>query len=55
MKKNKLNILDYTLRDSGYYNNLYFEKNFIYDKLIKNMKKISFHKDKYYNTLLKQI
>ena len=38
MKKNKLNILDYTLRDSGYYNNLYFEKNFIYDKLIKNMK-----------------
>ena len=33
MKKNKLNILDCTLRDGGYYNNWYFEKNLINEYL----------------------
>jgi 4-hydroxy 2-oxovalerate aldolase len=33
MKKNKLNILDCTLRDGGYYNNWYFEKDLINEYL----------------------
>ena len=33
MKKNKLNILDCTLRDGGYYNNWYFEKGLINEYL----------------------
>jgi 4-hydroxy 2-oxovalerate aldolase len=33
MKKNKLNILDCTLRDGGYYNNWHFDKNLINEYL----------------------
>ena len=33
MKKNKLNILDCTLRDGGYYNNWYFKKDLINEYL----------------------
>ena len=33
MKKNKLNILDCTLRDGGYYNNWFFEKDLINEYL----------------------
>ena len=33
MNKNKLNILDCTLRDGGYYNNWYFEKDLINEYL----------------------
>ena len=33
MKKNKLNILDCTLRDGGYYNNWHFEKDLINEYL----------------------
>ena len=38
MKKNKLNILDCTLRESSYYNNWYFEKDLIkIEGLLKKM------------------
>ena len=33
MKKSKINILDCTLRDGGYYNNWYFEKDLINEYL----------------------
>jgi len=33
MKQNKLNILDCTLRDGGYYNNWYFRKDLINEYL----------------------
>ena len=33
MNKNKLNILDCTLRDGGYYNNWYFKKDLINEYL----------------------
>ena len=33
MAKNKLNILDCTLRDGGYYNNWHFEKDLINEYL----------------------
>ena len=33
MKQNKLNILDCTLRDGGYYNNWYFDKDLINEYL----------------------
>ena len=40
MKQNKLNILDCTLRDGGYYNNWYFKKELIneYLKVMDNIK-----------------
>ena len=33
MKQNKLNILDCTLRDGGYYNNWHFDKDLINEYL----------------------